>query len=379
MKPEDFSNPKNRAFIGKLSGVVGIICNAVLAVGKLIAGSISASVSVTADGLNNLSDAASSVVTLVGFKLAERPADKEHPYGHARFEYLAGLAVATMILIIGFELAKNSVIKIINPASAEFSYLTVCVLVISILVKAAMMIFYGKMGNKIQSATLAAAAADSRNDVLTTGAVLAAALAEHIFGWKIDGIMGLAVALFIVYSGVSLAKKTVSPLLGEGANHALHEQLTKYINSCPSVLGCHDLLVHDYGPGRRYATIHVEFDRKDDPIKCHEIIDYIERECMRLYETHLVIHYDPVITDDEEINKMRRIVAAALKMRDERLTIHDFRMHTCGERINLVFDTVLPPDLRGTEQELQSSLEEVLNSIDDKKYKTDIIFDMESE
>lgn len=270
-----------RARIGKLSGAVGIICNCLLAAGKLIVGHMTSSMSITADGLNNLSDGASSIVTLLGFKLAEKPADRKHPYGHARIEYIAGLTVAVMILFIGLELGKSSVEKLIDPEPIEFSFTAAWVLFASILVKLFMMLFNLKMGRRINSNALLATAADSRNDVMTTSAVLAASIVEHFYDVRIDGVMGIAVSLFILYSGIKLAGETMSPLLGEGANPELQKQITDYINGCPMVLGCHDLMVHDYGPGRRYASIHVEIDKNEDPMACHARIDRMERECLK--------------------------------------------------------------------------------------------------
>ena len=368
-----------RARIGKLSGAVGIICNCLLAAGKLIVGHMTSSMSITADGLNNLSDGASSIVTLLGFKLAEKPADRKHPYGHARIEYIAGLTVAVMILFIGLELGKSSVEKLIDPAPIEFSFTAVWVLFASILVKLFMMLFNLKMGRKINSNALLATAADSRNDVMTTSAVLAASIVEHFYDVRIDGVMGIAVSLFILYSGIKLAGETMSPLLGEGANPELQKQITDYINGCPMVLGCHDLMVHDYGPGRRYASIHVEIDKNEDPMACHARIDRMERECLKNYGTHLVIHYDPVVTDDPEVNSTKRLVNTIIKVRDGRLTIHDFRMVDYGESVKMSFDMVLPEDLRGQEQSIKETVEKALNSLDSKKYYADITFDMESE
>lgn len=368
-----------RARIGKLSGAVGIICNCLLAAGKLIVGHMTSSMSITADGLNNLSDGASSIVTLLGFKLAEKPADRKHPYGHARIEYIAGLTVAVMILFIGLELGKSSVERLINPEPIEFSFTAVWVLFASILVKLFMMLFNLKMGRKINSNALLATAADSRNDVMTTSAVLAASIVEHFYDVRIDGVMGIAVSLFILYSGIKLAGETMSPLLGEGANPELQKQITDYINGCPMVLGCHDLMVHDYGPGRRYASIHVEIDKNEDPMACHARIDRMERECLKNYGTHLVIHYDPVVTDDPEVNSTKRLVNTIIKVRDGRLTIHDFRMVDYGESVKMSFDMVLPEDLRGQEQSIKETVEKALNSLDSKKYYADITFDMESE
>lgn len=368
-----------RTRIGKLSGAVGIICNCLLAAGKLIVGHMTSSMSITADGLNNLSDGASSVVTLLGFKLAEKPADRKHPYGHARIEYIAGLTVAVMILFIGLELGKSSVQKFINPEPIEFSFTAVWVLCASILVKLFMMLFNLKMGRRINSNALLATAADSRNDVMTTSAVLAASIVEHFYDVRIDGVMGIAVSLFILYSGIKLAGETMSPLLGEGANPELQKQITDYINGCPMVLGCHDLMVHDYGPGRRYASIHVEIDKNEDPMACHARIDRMERECLKNYGTHLVIHYDPVVTDDPEVNSTKKLVNTIIKVRDGRLTIHDFRMVDDGESVKMSFDMILPEDLRGQEQSIKETVEKALDSLDSKKYYADITFDMESE
>ena len=379
MEQAQYHNTNIRARIGKLSGAVGIICNCLLAAGKLIVGHMTSSMSITADGLNNLSDGASSIVTLLGFKLAEKPADRKHPYGHARIEYIAGLTVAVMILFIGLELGKSSVQKFINPEPIEFSFTAVWVLCASILVKLFMMLFNLKMGRRINSNALLATAADSRNDVMTTSAVLAASIVEHLYDVRIDGVMGIAVSLFILYSGVKLAGETMSPLLGEGANSELQKQITDYINGCPMVLGCHDLMVHDYGPGRRYASIHVEIDKNEDPMACHARIDEMERECLKNYGTHLVIHYDPVVTDDPEVNSTKKLVNTIIKVRDSRLTIHDFRMVDDGESVKMSFDMILPEDLRGQEQSIKETVEKALDSLDSKKYYADITFDIESD
>ena len=379
MEQAQYHNTNIRARIGKLSGAVGIICNCLLAAGKLIVGHMTSSMSITADGLNNLSDGVSSVVTLLGFKLAEKPADRKHPYGHARIEYIAGLTVAVMILFIGLELGKSSVEKLIDPEPIEFSFTAVWVLCASILVKLFMMLFNLKMGRRINSNALLATAADSRNDVMTTSAVLAASIVEHFYDVRIDGVMGIAVSLFILYSGIKLAGETMSPLLGEGANPELQKQITDYINGCPMVLGCHDLMVHDYGPGRRYASIHVEIDKNEDPMACHARIDEMERECLKNYGTHLVIHYDPVVTDDPEVNSTKKLVNTIIKVRDSRLTIHDFRMVDDGESVKMSFDMILPEDLRGQEQSIKETVEKALDSLDSKKYYADITFDMESD
>lgn len=371
-------DPKVRAAIGILSGIVGIVCNVLLCGGKLAVGIATGSVSITADAMNNLSDATSSVVTMLGFRLAERPADGEHPFGHARYEYLSGLAVSALILIIGVELAKSSLDKVLHPAAVEFGWTTAAVLVGSILVKLWMSLFNTRLSKTIHSATLAATAADSRNDVITTSAVLLAALIEHFTAFRADGWMGLAVSCFILYSGVGLAKDTISPLLGENADPELREKIVDNIRACPKVLGFHDLMVHDYGPGQRFASIHVEMDRREDPMECHEIIDDLERECLKSHGVHLVIHYDPIVTDDPELDRMHVRVEQLLHTYDIRLGVHDFRMVPGKGHVNLIFDVVLPTDLRGQEADITAALEKALNQSSGVTYYPVITFDQSS-
>ena len=374
-KDEDPKSKHARTAVGKLSGIVGILCNLLLFAGKLTVGTLASSVSITADAMNNLSDATSSIVTLVGFRLAEKPADEEHPYGHARFEYLSGLAVAAMIVVIGFELAKTSVEKIIAPTPVEFSLVTAGVLAGSILVKLWLSLFNGRLGDLIDSATLKATAADSRNDVISTAAVLAAALVEYVTTWQIDGFVGLAVALFILWSGWGLAKETISPLLGEPADPELRQTISDFICAEPKVLGFHDLMVHDYGPGQRFASLHVEMDKNEDALECHEIIDDLERTCYQEYDIHLVIHYDPVVADDPAVERMRKLVTAILRVKDPRLSIHDFRMVPGSGHTNLIFDLAMPPEMMDQKQEIQASLESALNDLGEGKYYTVITFD----
>jgi len=372
---EDYHSPGTRTKVGSLSGAVGIGANLLLFLGKLLVGLLTGSVSITADAMNNLSDASSSIVTLLGFKLAQQPPDEDHPYGHARFEYLSGLAVAVMIMLIGFELAKSSVEKILNPTAVAFSFAAAAVLLASIAVKLWLFLFNKKLGRLISSTTLEATAQDSRNDCVSTLAVLAAAAAEYFFDIRIDGFVGLGVAVFILLSGWGLARQTISPLLGEAASPALRKLIVDYISLQPQVLGFHDLMVHDYGPGQRFASIHVEMDAADDPLYCHEIIDDMERECLRSHNIHLVIHYDPVITNDPEINRLRELCAELLFRRDSRLTLHDFRMVRGNAHTNLIFDVSLPYDLRGQEKLIQKELDTVLNEGSAMIYHTVITFD----
>lgn len=374
----DPSEAKTRAKTGKLSGIVGIVCNILLCVLKLLVGSLSGSVSITADAMNNLSDATSSLVTLVGFRLAEKPADADHPYGHARYEYLSGLAVAAMIVVIGFELAKTSVEKILAPSAVAVTLPAVLVLVGSVLLKLWLSLFNRRLGSRIHSAALMATAADSRNDVIATGAVLAAMAVERLTHLPVDGYMGLAVALFILYSGVSLAKQTISPLLGETASPELRELILSTVRAEPMILGYHDLMVHDYGPGQRFASIHVEMDQKESALECHEIIDSIERTCLQEHNIHLVIHYDPIVTGDARLESMRQTVQQLLREMDPRISIHDFRMVQGKEHTNLIFDMALPAEQMANQQQIQKALEDRLNALDECTYHTVITFDMEA-
>lgn len=365
-----------RTAVGKLSGVVGIICNLLLFAFKLAVGTISGAVSITADAMNNLSDASSAVVTLVGFKLAEKPADADHPYGHARYEYLSGLAVAALIVVIGFELARSSVEKIIHPTDVLFSTPVCVVLGASILLKLWLGMFNRHLGKHVHSTTLLATAADSRNDAISTTAVLAAGLVGMIFGWKIDGWVGLAVALFILYSGATLAKETISPLLGENASPELRQQIATLVSQVPQVLGYHDLMVHDYGPGQRFASMHVEMDQKADPLFCHELIDNLERACLEQMNVHLIIHYDPVVTGDAEMDRIRSVVQQLLWQQDQRIGIHDFRMVRGQGHSNLIFDMELPPERMQDQRDIQRKLDEDLAKAEPGKYYTVVTFDM---
>lgn len=368
--------PEVRSRVGMLSGAVGIVCNALLCVLKLIVGVLSGSVAITADAMNNLSDAASSIVTLVGFKLAQQPADEDHPYGHARYEYLSGLAVAGMILVIGFELGKTSVEKILNPTDVLFSVPVCIVLVGSILVKLWLFLFNRYLGKMVNSQALLATAADSRNDTVSTLAVLAAGIVGTVFHLRIDGIMGLAVAAFILYSGVNMAKETISPLLGENASPQLRQQIVELVNACPEVLGYHDLMVHDYGPGQRFASMHVEMDQQADPLVCHELIDNLERACLRSYNVHLVLHYDPVVTGDAQLDRMRTVVLELLQQQDARITIHDFRMVQGKGHTNLIFDMALPADLMGKHKAIKAKLDADLQNLNEGTYYTVVTFDL---
>ena len=373
---KDPSDSRVRSGIGKLSGTVGIVCNLLLFVFKIVVGTISGAVSITADAMNNLSDATSAVVTLIGFKLAEKPADADHPYGHARYEYLSGLAVAGLIVVIGFELAKTSVEKILHPTQVLFSLPVCIVLALSILMKLWMSLFNRYLGKYVNSTALLATATDSRNDAISTSAVLLAGILGTTFGWKIDGWMGLIVALFILYSGAMLARETISPLLGENASPELRRQIADLVEQVPEVLGYHDLMVHDYGPGQRFASMHVEMDQSADPLTCHELIDNLERACLEQLSVHLIIHYDPVVTGDAEMDRMRLVVQDLLRRQDSRIGIHDFRMVRGQDHSNLIFDAELPPELMNQQQSIKRQLDKDLAECETGTYYTVITFDM---
>ena len=370
----DPESPEARSGCGKMAGMTGIVCNLLLFIAKLLVGLLSGSVSITADAVNNLSDASGSIITLLGFRLAEKPADEEHPYGHARIEYLSGLAVAALILLIGAELAKSSVTKILSPEPILFSAALVIVLVLSIAGKLWMALFYRTVGRKIHSSSVIANAADSRNDVISTAAVLAGCLVSHWFRINIDGYIGLAVALFILWSGVGIAKETIQPLLGESATPEMKQMVADEILKHDKVLGVHDLMVHDYGPGQQFATVHVEMDARENPLECHDIIDNIERHFQTAHRIHLTIHYDPIVTNDTQLNGMRDALKRILQEIDPGMTMHDFRMVQGPEHTNLIFDLVLPRSCKLEQAEVQRRINAAL-PLDGHHYYTVITFD----
>ena len=377
-KNTDPAQPKVRSKIGRLSGAVGVICNLIVVALKLAAGILTGAFSVIADAMNNLSDAASAIVTLIGFKLAEKPADADHPYGHARYEYLSGLAVAAMILLIGFELFKTAIQKIITPAPVTYSALLYVVLTASVIVKLWMYLFNHKLSQMTDSAALEATAIDSRNDSITTGAILLSTAFAALTGWNVDGYVSLALSLFILYSGIAVAKDTINPLLGENVNPRLRQAILEIIEEHPKVLGYHDLMVHDYGPGQRFGSLHVEMDCAEDPMLCHEIIDNLERLCKQQHNVQLVIHYDPIVTDDAELNEKRSAVESLLKKQDSRIGIHDFRMVKGTGHTNLIFDMVLPAELMANKYEIKEKLDSDIAAMDGNTYYTVVEFDIEN-
>ena len=359
-KNTDPRDPVYRANVGRIAGLVGIFCNLLLFAAKGIGGFLAGSISVTADAVNNLSDAGSSIITLLGFHLAQRPADPDHPFGHARYEYLSGLAVAYLIVLVGFELGRSSISKILHPIPPEFTLLTFGILLGSILLKLWLSRFFGVLGNQIDSTVLQATALDSRNDFLSTSAVLAGCLVGRYFGIHIDGLLGLCMAGLIIYSGFRMTMDTISPLLGKRADPDLVKKLQSLVLSHDKILGVHDLLVHDYGPGQCFASLHAELSAQEDPLTCHDIIDDIESAALTQLNVHLVIHYDPVVTDDPEWNKMHALVEAIIHDLDPRFSMHDFRMVRGAEGPKLVFDLAVPYKMDHTPEEIKRSIETAL-------------------
>ncbi len=357
---EAVQKPGVRAAYGKLSGAVGIFCNLILFGVKFLLGTLSASVAITADAVNNLSDASSGLISLFGFKMASRPADEEHPYGHARYEYLAGLTVSVMILVIGVELLKGSVHKVLHPEPVEFGFVSVLVLVAAILVKLWLAFFNRNLGKKIHSQTLLTTAADSRNDVISTSVVLLAAVLSHMTEVELDGYMGVLVALFILYSGVGLIRETLDPLLGKAPDAGEVEAIQQKIMEYPGVLGTHDLMIHDYGPGRQFASVHVEVAAEEDVIKSHDVIDNIERDLYEEMNLHLVVHMDPIITRDEAVGDLRRWLSSEVKKVNPELTIHDLRFVQGTTHSNLIFDCLVPRGLTESDAEIKEAIEELV-------------------
>ena len=347
-RPDDVKDAAVRTAYGNLASLVGMACNILLCIGKLLAGTLFGSIAIMADALNNLSDASSNVVSLIGFRLAAKAPDAEHPYGHARYEYLAGLVVSVTILAIGLSLLKESALKVLHPTPVVFSWLSIGVLAASILVKLWLSGFNRAVGKKINSETLMATAADSRNDVLTTGAVLLSTILCSLTGYGIiDGIMGVGVAAFILWSGWGLVMDTLSPLLGESPSPELVEHIERTVMSYPGVLGMHDLMVHDYGPGHQFASLHVEFPAETDPLTAHDVIDNIEKDFLQKDRLQVTIHYDPIVTADASVGVLRARLQEHARQLDPQLSIHDLRIVPGDSHTNVLFDLVFPAGYTG--------------------------------
>lgn len=355
---EDVENPKVRQAYGVLCGTVGIVLNILLFAGKCLAGFLSGSIAITADAFNNLSDAGSSVLTLIGFHLSGQKPDQKHPFGHGRMEYISGLFVSVAILIMAVELIQSSVHKLIHPEAIEGSPLILAILMVSVCVKVYMAYYNKKIGKKINSAAMAATAADSMSDTIATSAVLFSTVISMAAGVNLDGWCGLLVGVFILYSGVQALKDTVDPLLGQAPDKALVEQIQSLVTSYPVVQGIHDMMIHDYGPGRRIVSLHAEVDAKGDILKIHDEIDNIERKLRETLNCHATIHMDPVEADNEEVRKLRLQTAKLIAGMELNLSIHDFRVVKGETHTNLIFDVVVPFECPLKDSEVIEKIEE---------------------
>lgn len=366
--PDNVHDPAVRQRYGALSGGVGIFLNLLLFAGKLLAGTLTGSIAVTADAFNNLSDAGSSVVTLVGFRLAGQRADDDHPFGHGRIEYLSGLAVAAAVLAVGLELLKSSIEKIITPEVVVFDLLSVIILAVSICVKLWMSWFNKRLSKRIGSAAMAATAADSLSDAVATAAVLLGVLVCHFFQWQIDGWVGLLVAAFILRSGWGAAKDTIDPLLGQSPDPQLVKDIEATVMAHPQIAGIHDLVIHDYGPGRRMMSLHAEIPADSDLLEAHDHIDAIERELKDKFGIETCIHMDPIATSDPRTVELRAAVAELAKEIDPAMTIHDFRVTAGPHHTNLIFDVAVPHSCKLSDDQIRAAVAEKAAALEGNFY-----------
>lgn len=359
---QNTSDPEVRFRYGIAAGVFGIVSNTVLCVFKILVGILSGSVAIVADAVNNLSDAASSIVTVFGFKLSNRPADREHPYGHERYEYIAAFIIAFAVVLIGALLLKQSIEKIITPEGITVSVYTYVVLAVAIVLKIVQGLLYRDFGKSINSEALRASAADSRNDVFTTIAVLISTIVIDTTGFNIDGYAGLVVSIVIIVFSLKLLKDTVNPLLGTVPDKALVGKIAEKLSSYEVVLGFHDLMIHSYGPAITYASVHVEVDAKENVIEMHDAIDNIERDFMNDMNVHLVIHMDPVTIGDPETDNLKSEITGIIKNLNGDLTLHDFRLVKGPTHTNVLFDVVIPYDCKTTLGDIKRALQENVKS-----------------
>lgn len=361
---DNIENKGVRISYGVLSSIVGIICNAILFAVKLIVGILINSVSVMADAFNNLSDAASSIISLIGVKLAGRPADKEHPFGHGRLEYIAALAVSFLILQVGLTSFESSFTKILDPEKVVFRPMLTGILLLSILVKIWLMVFNKKLGKRVNSTVMLATAADSMGDVLVTSATVVSAVVAGITDWQIDGYIGLIVSIVVMIAGVQIARDTLEPLLGQAIDREVYKNITGMVESYPGIVGTHDLIIHNYGPTHRMATIHVEVPNDTDFQKAHETIDKIERDIQEKMNIFLVIHMDPIEMNDVMVLEKRDLITSIIMNLDSKASIHDFRLVNGEYQINLIFDLVIPYSYTHDEEQklLRKIMEELRKS-----------------
>lgn len=367
--PKELNENEKRGAYGVLCGVVGILLNSLLFVGKFFAGLISGSIAITADAFNNLSDAGSSVVTLVGFKLAGHKPDSEHPFGHGRMEYLAGLGVSAMIIVMAVELIRDSVDKILHPAETEFSPLILGILIASILVKVYMAFYNTRVGKKLNSATIKAVATDSLSDCVTTSIVIVSLLVQQYSGLKIDGYCGVVVGVLIFAAGIGAAKDTINPLLGTPPSEEFVKQIEDItLHFDERVVGIHDLIVHDYGPGRKFISLHAEVPEEGNIVELHEVIDQLEKHLGETLDCMVTIHMDPIATQDEFVAGLKKRVAHIVKIMDENMAIHDFRVVRGEKQTNLIFDVVVPYQVKKTDVQLKEQLQSAVHELIGPEY-----------
>ena len=364
LKPEGRDEAALRKGYGILCGAVGIGLNVLLFAGKFFAGTLSGSIAITADAFNNLSDAGSSFVTLLGFQLAGQKPDSDHPFGHGRIEYLSGLAVAMLIILMGFELAKSSLDKILHPAPVDSSWLVIAILCVSICVKLYMSFYNRSLGKKLNAPAMLATAADSLSDSVATTAVLIATLVGRFSGLMIDGWCGILVAAFILWSGFNAAKDTVNPLLGTPPTHEFVNQIKELVMAHPGIIGIHDLIVHDYGPGRVMISLHAEVSASENVLELHDEIDNVESELREKLGCEAVIHMDPIVTDDGVTGETRKRVASLVHCIDDDINIHDFRMVAGPSHTNVIFDAVVPYGFRLTDSEVEEKIKTAVRTLD---------------
>ena len=364
LKPEGRDETALRKGYGILCGAVGIGLNILLFAGKFFAGTIAGSIAITADAFNNLSDAGSSFVTLLGFQLAGQKPDSDHPFGHGRIEYLSGLAVSMLIILMGFELAKSSLDKILHPAPVDSSWLVIAILCVSICVKLYMAFYNRSLGKKLNAPAMLATAADSLSDSIATTAVLIATLVGRFSGLMIDGWCGILVAAFILWSGFNAAKDTVNPLLGTPPTHEFVEQIKELVMAHPAIIGIHDLIVHDYGPGRVMISLHAEVSASGNVLDLHDEIDNVESELREKLGCEAVIHMDPIVTDDGVTGETRKRVASLVHCIDDEINIHDFRMVAGPSHTNVIFDAVVPYGFRLTDSEVEEKIKSAVRTLD---------------
>lgn len=374
--PDDINNLKVRRNYGTLSSVVGIICNVFLFILKYIMGTLSGSISVVSDAFNNLSDSAGCMVTLLGYKLASKPADKDHPFGHGRMEYLTALTIAVLILIVAFELFRNSVNKIIHPEKLTFSLIVLISLLVSILIKLWMSFFNAFLGKKINSSVMLATAKDSRTDVIATSATCIAVISSLYTNLPVDGIMGLVVSLFIFKSGIDIVKDTVDNLLGKPVDSDIVYAIKEMIGESDKIIGIHDLVVHNYGPGNMIGSLHAEVKSNEDFVFVHDMIDELERRIHKELNILMTIHMDPIETDNEQVNFSLDMIRNIILDIDPCLQIHDFRLVAGDTHTNLIFDIVVPYDCKYNNDDIKELIDKQLDKMEDNYY-TVITFDRE--